>query len=340
MSGFRKFNSIKEVVLQKYLDRVYREGYGDEVFVVLEKYHGANFGVIVDDQGVRCQSRELLLEEDASFYDYEHILERDREKFKQVFDFFKSSFQGVNSIILYGELVGGVYDHPEYNKKIRDNIIQHEVHYAPDTDCVFFDIFIRGDREHYLNHLDVVTMINSYELKYSEVLFEGSLKDCLEFSAKTNGDPSLGFKKWGLPEIADNIREGNVIKPLKSLFFKDGRRIIFKDKNDKFRETLARKKPDLGATERSKEARELIKDFVTEARLKSVLSKHSRFSQKDFGKLMGLYMKDVIEDFRDHYPDVFSDTSKKERSSITKHATGLAQRLIMSSFAKIVDGTY
>ena len=88
-----------------------------------------------------------------------------------------------------------------------------------------------------------------------------------------------------------------------------------------------RKKPALG-----NEVKVLIQDigrYVTENRLNNdVISKVGEISQKDFGKVMGLFSRDIIEDFKKDFKNEVSKLEDKEFKLVTKSITGKMAKLL------------
>ena len=114
----------------------------------------------------------------------------------------------------------------------------------------------------------------------------------------------------GLPEIADNICEGVVIRPIITPHFNHGVRVILKKKNEawaegkQFRKSI---KKEEKLPEKIVKLREAILTYVTENRLNNVLSKVGQVTIKDFGKVMGMFSKDIVEDFSKDYQEVLSE---------------------------------
>src|SRR5690606_4752298 len=136
-----------------------------------------------------------------------------------------------------------------------------------------------------------------------------------------------------------------VIKPAEPIFLWSGVRLIIKNKNDKFKEKHGDK--STGKTPRPvKEiAPELLamveeaRQFINENRLRSVISKVGEISNKDFGKLMGLFTKDMIEDFmKDN--DAFLAMGKSDRAVVTKRIGQDAALLLRQNFVNILDGEF
>jgi len=107
--------------------------------------------------------------------------------------------------------------------------IQKGVFYSPKNDFYAFDI--RINQEEYLNVEEANEYFKTIGLFYAKTLFKGSFEACLEHSNDFNSK----IPKWlGLPEIEKNICEGVIIKPVKSRYFNNGARVIFKNKNEKW----------------------------------------------------------------------------------------------------------
>jgi hypothetical protein len=51
---------------------------------VTEKIHGANFCFIVDAKGIQCGKRREILGKRDSFYGYQRVLSREREKLSRI----------------------------------------------------------------------------------------------------------------------------------------------------------------------------------------------------------------------------------------------------------------
>lgn len=149
------------------------------------------------------------------------------------------------------------------------------------------------------------------------VLFEGSLQECLEWSANHNADPSEIWKILRMPnEIEGNIREGHVIKPLNSIFYRKSR-VIFKDKNDKFKENSGAKiKLDKIKKEYSDELFtffETISPMICKNRFNNVSSKFGEYSIRNFGDLLRLMTEDIEEElYKSEEYQKFSDTERAD----------------------------
>jgi len=188
-------------------------------------------------------SRSKMMTMNSNFFDFQKAFDKYTIGLKNIFTELQKDVNHIGKqISIHGELCGGYY--PGF-KQVGKRI-QREVHYSNNTEFVVFDIRIVDDciseeLHTFLNHHHIIEMCNKYMIPVVPILFEGSLQECLEWSSIHNADPSEIWKILGMPnEVDGNIREGHVIKPLNSIFYKKSR-VIFKDKNDKFRENSGAK---------------------------------------------------------------------------------------------------
>jgi Rnl2 family RNA ligase len=150
--------------------------------------------------------------------------------------------------------------------------------------------------------------------------------------------------KKDLPMIPNNFCEGIVIKPIQPLFLGNGSRVILKNKNEEFCEnhggnSVKEVKPK---KEISAVVQKLMKEgtkYINDNRLRAVISKIGEIGEKDFGKLNGLFIKDVVEDLRKDFEE-FNSLSNDDRSDLTKFLNKEASTFIRPNFLNIIDGSY
>jgi Rnl2 family RNA ligase len=146
----------------------------------------------------------------------------------------------------------------------------------------------------------------------------------------------------GLPPIADNICEGIVIRPVEPVYLRNGSRVLLKSKNARFAEKKAVKKraPKL-FVEPSYSAmlnKLLIvaEQYITENRLNNVVSKIGEVSlPKEMGKLIGLFSKDILDDFLKEHSGNYAAIEKSEQKILNRHVNALATNLIKRSYGII-----
>jgi len=240
-------------------------------------------------------------------------------------------------VVLYGELFGGSYNHSDVEKDPNASRVQKGVSYCPWNDFYAFDLSINGAIISY----DIFsTIMENVGFHYAKALYRGAFSECLKFP---NDLPTSLPKRLGLPEMDVNISEGVVLKPATPMFFPSGSRVILKNKNEKFAEIEKKtKKPKVVVTLTPEEESilEYAYEYVTENRLRNVLSRFGPVTQKDFGKLLGSFAKDIREDLeKDH--GQLSDILEKDRLKIVnKCINSNAQEMIRSNFVNITDNTF
>ena len=304
---FIKYNSIDNVT-NKELMRFKESNLYDPsaTWYVLEKVHGANFSVIADGNGnlIPAKRTSTLDMEDSSFFNFQKIF--DKYDFKTLIMNTMLMATAYNpdynyGVSIHGELCGGFY--PDMPLIPGSKQVQKEIKYSNDTEFIVFDIRIYNkDNEYkFLNHNAVVKACQNLNIPVVPIIFEGTLDECLAWSSEHNADMSEIWKIFGMPhEVPNNIREGHVIKPAMSLFDRDNR-IIFKDKNNKFKENGGPKEPKKKAEKiaYSNGMNELFNDIsamICVPRFNNVTSKYGEYSIKNFADIMRLMVEDIFED--------------------------------------------
>jgi Rnl2 family RNA ligase len=85
---------------------------------------------------------------------------------------------------------------------------------------------------------------------------------------------------------------------------------------------------------------EIFHSFISENRLRNVISKVGQIAQKDFGKLMGFFSKDIDEEFMKDNKEEFEALDKVKRTKIKRMIMKDASDVIRSNFTDIIDGEF
>lgn len=307
--NFIKYNSISNVTNKELMhfknSNLYNPG---DIWYCTEKVHGSNFSIMGngDHALIPAKRTSTLNMEDSNFYNFQRIFDKyDMTNLIRKIVFFATLHDPEynHGVSVHGELCGGFY--PNMDQIPGTKQVQREVKYSNDTEFIVFDIRIYNSesRYKYLNHKDVVTLCQDLNIPVVPIVFEGTLDECLAWSAEHNADPSEVWKIFGMEqEVPNNIREGHVIKPAKSLFNRD-ERIIFKDKNGRFRETRGSKEPRVKT---DKPAYSIamntvfndISAMICAPRFNNVASKYGEYSIKNFADLMHLMVEDIFEELK------------------------------------------
>ena len=265
---FYKFSSLENSYRQNLIDKVQYEGKDGGEWVVTEKIHGANFSFWCDGTEVRVASRSQFV--DGTFYNCQAVINRYSQG---ILDWCQQ--KGVSDFVVYGELFGGN--------------IQKEVQYG-EKDFAAFDVVIDGVVQ---DKQTAWRIAKECGLNFAPVLFTGSFKECLEINNT--------FKSTLTPEgyKGENISEGLVIEPVEPAWFANGSRVYFKNKTESFSEKNRQPK-EKQVFELSDQESDLMNELLnynTEQRVSNVISKIGQITSKDFGKILGLTVQDMLEDF-------------------------------------------
>lgn len=316
---FKTYNSIENAYQARMIDQIRLQGFGDEVFIVQEKVHGANFSFFTDGKEIKIAKRTAFIEKDEKFYNAHQMLERYKKNVIEVFQKVKTIYPNVETVVIYGELFGGGYNHKEVEPVKGAVRVQKGIEYAPYNEFYAFDIKLNG-----VTYLDTDIVNEIFEktgLFYAKTLFQGTLEEALRFPNVFNSK----IPAWlGLPEL-NNMCEGTIIKTLKTKYFGNGARVILKNKNEKWIEKSKMVKKQ-GKTvqkqivfgETAQNIWEEIQRYVTANLLNNVVSKIGEFEPKMMGKIIGLFAQDILEDFEKDFPSVFTTIEKEEQKRINK----------------------
>lgn len=331
---FKKYNSIENTYRDEFLERIKTHGFWENEFVVQEKVHGSNLSYWTNDGKTFFSGKRTgIIENNENFYNYEIVLENIKPKLELLWKNLKTDFPTLSQLTIFGELFGGTYPHPEIEIDKKAITVQKGIFYSPKNHFYAFDILINS--ETYLDvdlankHLEKVNLL------HAKTIFKGSIVECMKH--KNDFDSTIP-KELGLPKLEPNIVEGVVIRPIQTSYFNNGVRVILKNKNEKWSENKKYHKSinqSEEATEKIIKLQEAIKTYVTENRLNNVLSKIGEVTPKDFGKLLGMFNKDIVDDFTKDYLNHLEELDKKEVKQINKSIGSIAMELVKNKIKSI-----
>lgn len=334
---FKKYNSIENHYRKKYIQLI--EAYhGKDEYIVMEKIHGSNFSIWMTADEVKFAKRSTFLKEDEDFFNYKEVYKKNKANLLKLFDSIVSKYNS-NEVVFHGELCGGSYEHRDVQRNPTAARVQRGVFYSPNNEFFIFDIKVDGKL---LPVLEVDSLVKNSGLIPVPIIAKGSLYQCLDLDTNF---VSMIPGKLKLPTIDDNIVEGIVIKPSTPQFLPNGARVIIKKKNEKFSEKSTKKVPKVLTPEEieqlmlSKKIFLHVEPLITENRLRSVVSKIGKVEAKDFGKILGLFNKDILEDF-DKDSDLLLNINKEDKKRVTKLLNGKTTELIRKNLMNIVDGEF
>ena len=336
--NFKRYGSIDNVSRVKTVDYIIETGNSGGEWVSTLKIHGANYSIWYDENVVRTGKRSGFIKGNSFYgdnnFDY-------TENVKEMYNFIKNNIPSMKVLSIHGEIYGGIYNHPDVDRVDNATRVQKEVQYRPDNDFIVFDIKVDGI---ILDHDMVVMICNKFDFRHVPVLARGKFSDLIGMEVKFH-DPLAGI--LGLPEIKENYAEGWVVKPVTPKFFGNGERIILKGKNPDLIENTGRKvgkphKPIYNLTDDANRLLNIISGYINENRLRNVISHGDieTITQKDFGKLLGLFCQDIYGDFLKDNGDEFNELDKKDQVCIKKNMNRIAADVIRPNFVNIIDGEF
>lgn len=329
---FKKYNSIENSYQLDFLNEIQEKGFTNHEYVVQEKVHGANLCFITNGKDIISAKRTELISADENFYNSKSVQQKYESKIFELFKLVSAQFNNVSQITLFGELFGGGYPHADIEQVPTAVLVQKGIYYSPDNDFYAFDLLINN--EQYLDTDTINLLFETAGFLHAKTLFRGSLSDCLQYPNNFQSHIS----QWlGLPDLKQNTCEGVVIRPVQPCFFRNGSRVLIKNKNEKWAENNNHIDKNMlksllnGPETLSDEAQilcEEITKYITETRLQNVISKIGTITPKDYGKLLGLYCKDTLDDFLKVHKIEYEQLEKSECKAINKLLNTHAGKLI------------
>jgi len=323
------------------INAIVEQGFSGGEWCATNKIHGANYSFWQDDDDLRSAKRSGLMDGDGGgFYGSHTVYAKYSVTMRQMFHDFKSQFN-FDYMVAYGELFGGSYPHPEVDRVPQASKVQDGVSYCPHNDFYMFDIafYLEGKLLFYSSKTAVGYTAEKFGIPAANIMAKGTFKEMTALNPIFE-DPL--YKFFGLPKIEGNMSEGLVISPVDTKFFTGGSRVILKNKNPNFSEQKAKKerKPP---KELDPEVAILLDEgftYVSENRLRNVLSHGHDLSQKDFGKLMGLMAEDVFIAFSKDHGNELTCLEKKNKKLVNAALNREIAALIKPNWQNILDGNF
>lgn len=297
---FEKYSSLENHYNGKFIEKIRNAGFDvSETWVAREKIHGTNFSIIIERDRVTCAKRTGPILPAEDFFGYSVILKKYNDSIKAV----QHTIKEGASMQIFGEFAGGG--------------IQKGVNYG-EKDFYVFDILVKTAEgtNQFVDDYMMETMCNTFGFKTAPLLGRGKFDDlaklpndllsvvneyneCLEDDrVNLTNVNSCQFK--AVPAADDQTpAEGYVLKPCYPKFFSNGSRVAIKCKNSKFSEKAKSDKPikaKVELTANDKVALSTLAQYATLNRVNNVISKIGEITAKDFGKVMGLTVQDILEE--------------------------------------------
>ena len=215
---FSPFDKIAERTAQWGADEAALRRLARVPWVVTEKIHGANFCVAVEGVLLRAAKRKQWLEAGEDFFGHTRLLDRLRGPLVELASAARHGRPQVASVLVYGELFGGAYPHPQVPPVAGVEPVQTGVWYTPDVAFCVLDVALRlEDREdmEFLDHDRTLALARASGLMAAEPLLEGSYREAMAYPERFS---STIPGRLGLPALPEpNLAEGVVVRPRPAL---------------------------------------------------------------------------------------------------------------------------
>jgi len=342
---FVKYRSMENSYREGFMNKIAEQGYTRSaiVWVGTEKVHGANGGLWTDGVEVKISKKSQFISESENFYKANEIRARYESDILFIRNTLKACDQNIVSICVCGEIFGGMYPHPDVERIPNASKIQKGIYYIPHNDFIVFDIITTDadGNEKFLTWNEVKEVIALTGLKTVPELIVGTFDEVMGY---TNEGQSEVHKLYGLPTIEDNIMEGVVAKPIKTEFLRDDSRVIVKNKNDKWTEKAhapKRIREEEEVNEAIGPIIEEISTYVTENRLRNVLSHIGEVTSKDFGIINKEFVGDIMKDYIiENGSEDLNSLEKSDKKLISKSLNRQTTTMIRSNFLNIIDNEF
>lgn len=305
-------------------------------WVVTEKVHGANFSLVYEDRRLQFAKRKDYLNWGDDFFGFQQVVNRIEDKVLQLFEELKLNLKA-DRYIIYGELFGGKYPHPDVPEDPDVEAIQTGIYYAPSVEFCAFDIaFEVNGKKEYLDYEKAIAYLDKHGVLYAKPLLIGKVNEVQDFNIRVNSSIPGQF---GLPELEQNLIEGVVIKPLNHVHLNLSSRPIVKLKNPEFDEekkfhesqAWSFKKTIVSKSEELTFIFEEVSTYINDNRLQSAVSKTGKI---DFGneiriqQILEEVLNDTWTDFDENNKGLLSELDKEQQEWLRKRMNAQILELI------------
>lgn len=308
---------------------------------VTEKIHGAHFVFLTNGQDVLCAKRKEVLESDDPFFGYAAVLERHEQKVLGLFHQIHKQDPSLRAVLVYGELYGGEYPHPDVAPSQGVQAVQTGVYYAPEIQFCAFDLGVvseSGERS-YVAYEVALEQLEEANIPVAAPLFVGSYEDALAYEPIF---PSLVPSLLGLPTLPQpNWAEGVVIKPMEALLVNGKKglvRPIVKHKHPQFMEDARFHQAKRWTPSFTSEPTTTLLDEAiarcTQTRWDNAVSKIGRpkkLKSNMWRKVEALFVEDVLSELEEDFSTLWMKATSEDIAIISEEVEATFQKLMLSS---------
>lgn len=294
-------------------------------WVVTEKVHGANFSISFDKQQLQYAKRKDYLKWEDDFFAFQLAVAEIEDAIIRLFESLSHNLEA-DKYIVYGELFGGSYPHPDVIPDKNVQAIQTGIYYAPTIHFYAFDIaIVKQNKKLYLDYETAIAYFLKFGILHAKPLFIGKLNEALNYNIRIN---TTIPKQLNLPELCDNIIEGIVIKPYNQTN-QDSitTRPILKIKNPEFEEQNQfheARKWSFQSTVISKSEQlsfivEDLRNYITTNRLQNAISKIGAPDATNKQRMTDIeteFTQDILATFNEDNNNLLNELSEEQNQWI------------------------
>lgn len=296
MTELLKFPSIENTYDQKNIDYWLNRfpELENELFLITSKIDGSNFSIIITEDEIKYASRNRIIEENDSFFNYKEVVKR-YERDINLFQKHLIKF-GLNKIQITCELFGkGIFNRVQYFQENRLRILSVAIDDKWLSPSALMILIMSVGLTGLNNKGEVDNTFSEALVLAPKITRVAGLKEALSYNCEHKSLINRDIK-------GDNFEEGIVIQPYSKNFYftnSDGNEKIFilKSKHPKFAEKMkANNIKDDKQVELSPQSL-LIKEYINESRVVSVISKYGQMASfSDIPKYLQFVKDDIYQD--------------------------------------------
>lgn len=328
---FKKYCSIENTSSGQYIRRVLKHypDFDNVECVVMEKAHGAHFSFQTDGHLIECARRNDVLKNKETFFDWQDMRESYSDAVIQIFKLVKDKNINTTIVQIDGELIGGKYPHEEIPNFKKLNV-QTGIWYCPEYQFYAYDIRYCDDSNTwtYMDYDETFQIFAKIEMLHALPLARGIFKDVKKYDPLF--ETTIPGLLW-LPSILNNIAEGVVIKPVKTMYLPNGARVIFKHKNENYTEIMPKRKREQDENSNKNKlvsVLDVLTSMVVQNRLDNVLSQIGFDDRSNTKKLTQLLMDDVFDEWKREHDIELLNFNKKGKKTIKGTLKNLCSKLV------------
>lgn len=310
-------------------------------WTVTEKIHGANFSFVYENKTLKYAKRKAYLSWEDDFFGFQLVVHQIEDQILALFEGLSTNIDA-EKFIIYGELLGGEYPHPDTTADDNVQAIQTGVYYSPNIHFCAFDIAIETDEtasKYYLDYKTTISYFERHEIFHATPLFIGKLGKALDFNTRID---SIIPEQLGLPALEENIIEGVVVKPFNQTNnINISTRPIIKIKNAEFEEEKrfhqAQKWtfiPSISSkTEELSFILDELRNYVTANRLDSAISKIGALDINNKQRMLDIkieFLRDTLDDFNEDNDNLLEELSTEQQEWIKNRIKAEISKRIIS----------